>query len=122
MAGRVSDRKVLEEDENGTLNLPNDHLVTNKQFSDYFEMAFKDVVLPLVIGAEKGYPLDNWKQPNGIGSSHKENCASMFRHLAEHSVGQDKVHDADIDPLLCVACRALMAYYRKTHGIINDKD
>jgi hypothetical protein len=70
------------------------------------------------MGAEK-HGLDNWLKPNGKTSSHKDMHASMFRHLAESSAGIRADKESGLDPLLHLACRALMCYTRIKRGIDN---
>lgn len=70
-------------------------------------LEFDDVVLPLVEGAKK-YPGDGWLE--GKFFNRRDNHASMSRHLAEYYAGVTRDKESGLDPLLHLACRALMAY------------
>ena len=72
-----------------------------------YPLEFKDVYKVLDHGAKK-YGANSWL--SGKHFNHKDNTASMFRHLAEahnHKVADE---ETGLDPLLHLACRALMAY------------
>ena len=112
----------LDDTESDVPQIKLSQTVTRKQLGDFFEEEFYDIILPLVLGAKKGYEKDNWLKPDGIGASHKDNFGSIFRHVSEASVGMDKVHDADIDPRLCAACRLMMDYVRDKRGIKHIED
>jgi len=73
---------------------------------------FYDVGLVLNFGATK-YEPRNWEEKNGIKADFKQQHDSMFHHLAESFAGWSR-HDqeSDLDPLLHLACRALMCYTR----------
>lgn len=68
---------------------------------------FKDVYKVLEHGAKK-YGENSWLK--GKHFNHKDNTASMFRHLAEHYNHKDADEETGLDPLLHLACRALMAH------------
>lgn len=76
---------------------------------------FGDVLLVMQEGAKKYPPGDGWLM--GKAFSHRSNHASMCRHLAEHYMKVDKDHDTGLDPLLHLACRALMMYTLKKRGL-----
>ena len=80
-----------------------------------------DVLLVLEHGAKK-YAKDNWLEPDGHRSSHKEMHDSMFHHLAESFSGVKEDKDTGLHPLLHLATRALMSYTRYRRGIIHPKD
>lgn len=73
----------------------------------FIPLEFDDVVLPLVEGAKK-YPGDGWLE--GKFFNRRDNHASMSRHLAEYYMGVTSDKESGLDPLLHLACRALMAY------------
>lgn len=73
----------------------------------FIPLEFDDVVLPLVEGAKK-YPGDGWLE--GKFFNRRDNHASMSRHLAEYYAGATSDKESGLDPLLHIACRALMAY------------
>lgn len=81
---------------------------------------FFDITRVMELGAKK-YGVDSYLLSNNISMKHKNNTASMFRHLAEHHMGVDMDHESGMDPLLHLACRALMAYTRKQRGIKEDE-
>ena len=73
----------------------------------FIPLEFDDVVLPLVEGAKK-YPGNGWL--DGEFFNRRDNHASMSRHLAEYYAGVTRDKESGLDPLLHLACRALMAY------------
>lgn len=82
----------------------------------YIPPEFADVAEPLAHGARKyGDGGTGWL--DGKNFSHRNNHASMCRHLAEHYMGVDADHETGLDPLLHLACRALMAYTMKKRGL-----
>jgi len=68
---------------------------------------FLDVMKVLEFGARK-YEPDGWLK--GIKFNHKDNHASMSRHLAEAYMGVKEDKETRLDPLLHLAARALMEY------------
>ncbi len=68
---------------------------------------FLDVQKVLDFGATK-YGKDSWLAGNHF--NHKDNHASMSRHLAEAYNGKSADEESGLDPLLHLACRALMEY------------
>jgi hypothetical protein len=76
----------------------------------------------MAFGISKGYEPDSWLLKNGAKTSSKDMHDSMFHHLAESFAGQTKDKESGLDPLLHLACRALMLYTRRQNGIINDRD
>ena len=85
------------------------------------EPEFDDIYKVLEMGAKK-HGAKNWLEPNGSKSSHKDMHASMFRHLAESSVGKTKDDESGLHPLLHLATRALMVYTRQQRGITHEED
>jgi hypothetical protein len=77
----------------------------------------------IAMGAKK-YKMNNWLEEAGTKSSEKDMHASMFRHLAESSADYwpKADHESGLDPLLHLACRALMLYTRRQRGIIHEED
>lgn len=87
----------------------------------YWEPEFYDVLEVLEMGAKK-YGNKNWLKTDGEKSSHKDMHASMFRHLAESSVGHTKDQESGLHPLLHLACRAFMAYTLQRRNIRHSDD
>lgn len=108
---------------------------------DAIQLEFFDFLKIISIGAEK-YEMNQWLRSDGKTLPEKICHDSMFHHLAESYVGgQDivaAIRDGDVstealrvsifdqesglDPLLHLACRALMLYTRRQRGIIHDND
>ncbi len=104
---------MYEADLNGETTL-------NKGFIVPDEMQdFKKV---MAFGISKGYEPDSWLLKNGAKTSNKEMHDSMFHHLAESFAGQTRDAESGLDPLLHLACRALMLYTRRQNDIVNDQD
>jgi len=82
-----------------------------------------DFLKVVAIGAKK-YAMNNWLEADGKRSSEKDMHDSMGHHWAESMVGKGKALDKDskLDPLLHLACRALMLYTRRQRGIIHEDD
>lgn len=94
-----------------TPKLQNDVKATNM-----FPNALKDMEQVSHLGGRKhGY--NSWKNPSNPSMLHKNNHASMSRHLAEFYMKVDKDPESGIDPLIHLAWRALAAYERKVRGI-----
>ncbi len=86
------------------------------EFYDFFKV--------VKMGAEK-YGMSNWLKPGGTKSSEKDMAASMFRHLAQSTVtlyGDPVDEESGLDPLLHLACRALMLYTRRQRNITHPND
>lgn len=77
---------------------------------------FLDVLKVIEFGAKK-HGADSWLHKDNPSLDHKANHASMSRHLAEAYMGREKDPESELDPLLHLACRALMEYTRKKRGI-----
>lgn len=76
---------------------------------------FQDVYDILAFGARK-YAANEWlEQPEVL--NHRDNAASMFRHLASHTAGIERDGESGYDHLLHLAARALMMYTLKKRGI-----
>lgn len=65
---------------------------------------------------------NNWKQPNGKKSSHKDMHASLFRHVGASSAGIKEDHETNLHPLQHAAVRCLMQVYRDKHNLIHVDD
>ena len=63
---------------------------------------------------------ENWMQPNGNKSSHKEMHDSIQHHLSDSFAGGLIDPDDNCHYLAKVATRALMLLYIKLHNIRND--
>jgi len=90
--------------------------IQSKSKDELWHDDFYDLVQVLEFGAKK-HGAHNWLQPNGKKSSHKDMMASIFRHVAEGSVGHTKDHESGLHPLLHAACRCLMGYVRWKNGL-----
>lgn len=98
-------------------------IITLDECKEYWEEEFYWIAAPLVLGGRKKYPRNNWLKPDGIGTSRKENAASLFRHTGEYSVGLDVVPDArSVTPEQCIGCRGAMATARRMKGIIHPAE
>lgn len=73
------------------------------------------------MGASK-YALNNWLNEDGQNADERNMHASMFRHLAASSAGQNVDNESGEDHLLHLACRALMLYTRRQRNIIHPLD
>lgn len=69
----------------------------------------------LEFGATK-YGANSWLAGKNFDA--KSNHASMSRHLAEAYCGFDRDAESDLDPLLHLACRALMQYTMKQRDLL----
>lgn len=79
-----------------------------------------DFINVMTASANTGkYQPNNWlKREGAINSDHRAMHSSMFRHLAESSTGGRHDGDTNLDPLLHLACRALMFYTRIKRGLV----
>ncbi len=82
---------------------------------------FFDFLDILIMGAKK-YEPNNWLEPEGTNSSHKNMHASLFRHVAESSSGKIKDEESGLHPLLHATTRCLMHYTRQKRGIKSGQD
>jgi len=82
---------------------------------------FRDYLDVIRIGAAK-HGDNNWLEPNGKKSSHKDMHASMFRHLAHSSAGHRKDDESGLDHLLHLITRAQMMYTRIQRNIKHKED
>jgi hypothetical protein len=79
---------------------------------------FSHVVKVLEMGAKK-YGANSWLKGNHF-DTHK-NHKSMAHHLLE-SYREDRVdHESGLDPLLHLACRALMEYTLRHRDMIDSR-
>lgn len=78
---------------------------------------FKEVYKVLELGAKK-YGANSWLE--GKHFTHRGNHASMSRHLAEAYNWKNTDEESGLDPLLHLACRALMEYTLKKRGLIDE--
>lgn len=92
--------------------------------NDLWLPEFADILKVLEFGIEKhGYL--NYLDEDGKKSSFEQMHTSMFHHLSEsYARKQTNRHDKEsgLDPLLHLACRALMCYARLNRGIIHPED
>lgn len=89
--------------------------------AEYAIEEFLDYYRVLGYEAEKHGSL-NFLDPNGSKSSKKEMYASMFRHLAQASMGEEYDEDTAQHPLLHLIARAQMLYTRHKRGIVHEDD
>ncbi len=80
-----------------------------------------DFMKIMEMGAKK-HGANNWLGPNGKKSDEKSMCDSMFHHLAEAYSGKRRDGESGLDPLLHLACRALMLYTRRQKGLVHELD
>lgn len=90
--------------------------------SDLWQDEFFDIIKVLEFGAKK-HGKANWLERGGKKSNHKDMHDSMFHHLSESFAMEDGYsavrgdRETGLDPLLHLACRALMCYTRKKRGL-----
>lgn len=89
--------------------------ILQEEFVDWLEI--------IEMGAKK-YAPNNWLLPNGKKSSEQDMHNSMMNHWRQSvQEGADaKDHESGKDPLLHLACRAMMVYIRRKRGIVHDED
>jgi hypothetical protein len=125
------DKKLLSQVNDDTYGLANlgeniEQLEVPKEMYHFLKI--------MELGAKK-HGANNWLNPNGKRSSEKDMHESMFHHLAEsYALGQlyknnpvskvsgIKDKDTGLDPLLHLACRALMMYTRRQKLIVHEED
>lgn len=89
--------------------------------SQYWQPEFFHIDKVLEMGAKK-HGANNWLDPDGSKSSHKQMCDSAFHHLAAEFCdpgGNDK--ESGLPHVLHAACRLLMCYTRRVRGL-SHKD
>ena len=74
----------------------------------------------MVFGSGKHAP-NNWLDPNGIKTSHRDMHASLFRHTAQSSCGVTTDHESGKHPILHAMCRAGMYYTRWKRGLVTQE-
>jgi hypothetical protein len=77
---------------------------------------FEDIDLVLKMGAEK-YGAHTFLKEKDHHLTPKDNCSSMFRHLAKHTAGIRFDEESGLDHLLHLATRALMGFTRHKRGL-----
>lgn len=77
---------------------------------------FLDLVKVVENGAKK-HGAGTWLEGTNPSLQHSSNHNSMFHHLADSYSKLEADKDSGLDPLLHLACRAMMAYTRKKRGI-----
>lgn len=110
------------------------HQIIINDPNELWQPEFSDILKVLEFGIKK-HGHANWLENDGRKSSFKEMHDSMFHHLAEsYSLGYGTFgHEGDhfferadsetgLDPLLHLACRALMTYTRIRRGITHTND
>lgn len=87
--------------------------------------------LKIVKNGSIKYAMDDWLTNNGKSASEFKMHDSMFHHLSEsYTKGKNIKHhlpyrndlDSGLDPLLHLACRALMLYTRRQRGLTHNDD
>ena len=118
-----------EEEKVALYNTPDPYIIkTTGGTDDVFKLAWDsgvdvpkemfDFINVMTHSARSGkYPANNWLLPNGTNSDHRSMHASMFRHAAESSCNNRHDEQTGLDPLLHLACRALMMYTRIKRGL-----
>ncbi len=97
------------------------------KLADYYSRGFTipseffDFLEVFAMGAKK-HGSDNWLEMEGSKCSHKDMCASAFRHAAEMSTGQQADHESGLHPALHLAARAVMEYTRRKKGLYTQSD
>jgi hypothetical protein len=105
-------------------SIPSDVL---RKIEHYYSLGFTipseffDFLEVFAMGAKKHGP-DNWLTMEGSKCSHKDMCASAFRHAAEMSVGQQADHESGLHPALHLAARAVMEYTRRKKVLFTQSD
>jgi hypothetical protein len=79
-------------------------------------------VMEVVRNGAKKYCPNGWVHPNGVGTSAREQHASMSRHLASSYAGNPIDKESGLYHYQHLATRALMAYTRAVRDITNPKD
>src|SRR3990167_10972712 len=79
---------------------------------------FNHLLKVMEFGVNK-HGANNWLNDAGSKSSFKAMHKSMQNHLTESLSGVREDHETDLDPLLHLACRALMLYTRIQRRIIH---
>ena len=95
--------------------------ISQQSQTDHMEIPdeFGDVVKVLEEGALK-YGTNSWLL--GKHFNHKDNHASIFRHIAESSTGITQDVETGLHPLLHAACRCLMEYTLVSRGLDVKRD
>lgn len=99
----------------------NNERIRREQVAQKFSKALSDLKQVTDVGDNK-HGKDSWKDKDNPSLQHMANCHSMFHHLAEHMLGQTVDKDSGMDPLLHLACRALMAYERNYRVLKEETD
>lgn len=107
-------QNFLKNKSNNNNNLQHPPEVISYLQSIGFKEEFLDMIAVIELGAKK-YGRDSWLEPGVL--NHKDNHASLSRHIAEYYNGKEADEESGVDPLLHVAIRALFAYTVKKRGI-----
>lgn len=95
-----------------------------QEFPGIVQVRLLDHIDILADSARKGkYPLNNWLEPNGRGTSKISNYKSIGHHILEQlrsPNARDK--DSGRPPRLHAAIRLMMEHTRDSKGIVNPED
>lgn len=80
-----------------------------------FKEALRDMEAVIDLGGKK-YGYGSWKDTDNPSLQHKANIASIFRHVAEASVGIKVDPESGQDPRLHAAFRLMASYVRDVRG------
>lgn len=107
---------ATDEELNEAVNYFNEKLL---KINDSIDIPIEMFDFLAVIGeGAKKYSANGWLEPDGVGTSHKSMHDSMFHHLSESYCHSKADKETGLDPLLHLACRALMCYTRKKRGVL----
>lgn len=122
-AKELLDRIVQESQEMGLYEMDYSDIIGDDpdDMYNYSEPEFFDYLKVNMFGGKK-HGKDNWLQPNGTKSSHKDMYASIFRHVAEAYSGKTADDESGLHPVLHAVSRLLMVYTRYKRGLVHDDD
>ena len=92
--------------------------LTDPLFCPEFVTGIMEVVR---FGASK-YEANGWQQPNGVGTSKREQHASLSRHSASAYAGNPVDEDSGLLHSQLIATRGVMMYTRNVNGVTNPND
>ncbi len=95
--------------------------ITTSGFSYYHQPEFDDVYKVFEAGAAKHGDL-NFLEANGSRCSHKDMHDSMFHHLAQSYAGNRLDKETQLDHLLHLITRGMIAYTRIQRGLEHKDD
>lgn len=89
--------------------------------SIYMPVEFLDIMLPVLFGQAKQYPLNNWLEPDGQTMSKRVNYGCIATHTAD---AYNNIRDTEscMDSQLPAAWRLMADYVRIKRGIRHSED